>query len=375
MAYSQTRFPLVAVAPDTLIGQRCEAKTGRYDAFKLDYLFWDSDVAKWIEGAFYYLEENFLPEVDAAVKELVEMIRRAQQQDGYLNTHYTVLYNAGHLIEAVLAHHHVYKNNHLMEPILEYVDLFCDTFGPGKDQIHGYPGHPEIELALLRLHERTGNARHFELAATEEYRGFGIDYFLPHGTDERGCYAETCRDLRSAFFSTDITVNLYVSSTLDFSVGQGKGKGKVEQDSMWPWVGDIKFKITSSIKSISLKLRIPGWASSHSVAQNPAVGQNTICLVRGPVVYCVEDVDNPWVRDHFKGTFVDPKVKLTEETMKDDKTGDEYIRLTLEDGARGLDLSEVSAAPSMDVDELEEQMKKSKEISTLHVVPYYFRAN
>jgi len=51
-----------------------------------------------------------------------------------------------------------------MEPILKYVELLCNTFGPGKDQIHGYPGHPEIELALLRLHAKTGNAKHFELA-------------------------------------------------------------------------------------------------------------------------------------------------------------------------------------------------------------------
>lgn len=25
-----------------------------------------------------------------------------------------------------------------------------------------------------------------------------------------------------------------------------------------------------------------------------------LSLVRGPIVYCVEDVDNPWVMDHFK---------------------------------------------------------------------------
>lgn len=51
-----------------------------------------------------------------------------------------------------------------MEPILKYVDLLSKTFGPGEDQSHGYPGHPEIELALLRLSERTGNAKHLALA-------------------------------------------------------------------------------------------------------------------------------------------------------------------------------------------------------------------
>jgi DUF1680 family protein len=51
-----------------------------------------------------------------------------------------------------------------MEPIVKYVELLHQTFGPGPDQRHGYPGHPEIELALLRLYERTKNAKHLDLA-------------------------------------------------------------------------------------------------------------------------------------------------------------------------------------------------------------------
>lgn len=82
-------------------------QTGRYDAFKLKWkpiygeppdawpvpkhLFWDSDIAKWLEGACYFLKTNENAEVDAAVKELTDMIRSAQQPDGYINIHYTVV--------------------------------------------------------------------------------------------------------------------------------------------------------------------------------------------------------------------------------------------------------------------------------------------
>jgi DUF1680 family protein len=84
-------------------------ETGRYDAFKLEWhdsysdkpnvwpvpnhLFWDSDVAKWLEGACYFLmtEEGENEEIDVAVKELVQMIRGAQGEDGYLNIHFTVV--------------------------------------------------------------------------------------------------------------------------------------------------------------------------------------------------------------------------------------------------------------------------------------------
>ena len=83
-------------------------KTGRYDAFKLKWhptydknvgiawpvtlhLFWDSDIAKWIESACYFLYEKDDADVDAAVKELVEMISTAQREDGYLNINYQVV--------------------------------------------------------------------------------------------------------------------------------------------------------------------------------------------------------------------------------------------------------------------------------------------
>lgn len=36
------------------------------------------------------------------------------------------------------------------------------VFGPGPDQLHGYPGHPELELAVLRLYSITRDPRHLE---------------------------------------------------------------------------------------------------------------------------------------------------------------------------------------------------------------------
>jgi uncharacterized protein len=86
-------------------------------------------------------------------------------------------YNAGHLIEAALAHRLVYKNDDLLEPIVKYVNLFAETFGPLPKK-PGYPGHPEIELALLRLYEVTKDQRHFDLAKffiTERGNPQGID--------------------------------------------------------------------------------------------------------------------------------------------------------------------------------------------------------
>ncbi|KAI5296288.1 hypothetical protein KEM52_004482 [Ascosphaera acerosa] len=189
-------------------------KTGRYDAFDLkwqpvydqtptvwpvtNHQFWDSDVAKWIESACYFLEEFDDIETQRAVEDLVEKIRKAQQPDGYINIHFTVvepekrftnlrdlheLYNAGHLIEAALIHEQHFKNGRLLEPIVTYVHLLYKVFGPGEDQIHGYPGHPEIELALIRLWRATNDEAALALA-----RYFITERGNPRGVDGRHFY-------------------------------------------------------------------------------------------------------------------------------------------------------------------------------------------
>lgn len=120
MSHPQTDFGLTTFTGPSLLSSRRGTvshttlftqlerikETGRYDCFKLQWhpiyedkslwpvplhLFWDSDIAKWIEGACYFLQECYDARIDAAVQELVGMIRSAQQEDGFLNIHYTVV--------------------------------------------------------------------------------------------------------------------------------------------------------------------------------------------------------------------------------------------------------------------------------------------
>lgn len=73
-------------------------------------------------------------------------------------------YNAGHLLEAALAHHRHYRNNDFLDVMVKYVHLMHATFGPGPGQRRAYPGHPELELALLRLYRATGDTKAYDLA-------------------------------------------------------------------------------------------------------------------------------------------------------------------------------------------------------------------
>ncbi len=53
----------------------------------------------------------------------------------------------------------------------------------------------KYQKALQRLWNNTVDCKMYltgGIGAIEQWEGFGIDYFLPQGTDEGGCYSETC---------------------------------------------------------------------------------------------------------------------------------------------------------------------------------------
>ena len=49
-------------------------------------VFQDSDVAKWLEGVAYALEVRPDAELEERADKVIEIIEKAQQDDGYLNT-------------------------------------------------------------------------------------------------------------------------------------------------------------------------------------------------------------------------------------------------------------------------------------------------
>ena len=167
-------------------------RTGKCDGEFYGMVFQDSDVAKWLEGAAYSLAQQPDMELEKRCDEIIDLIGQAQHEDGYLNTYFTVkepdrrwtnlheaheLYCAGHMIEAAVAYAECTGKTRLLEIMRGMADHIYQHFI--VEGAEGYPGHPEIELALMRLYRCTGEEKYKELALHFiNVRGVNSDYFI-----------------------------------------------------------------------------------------------------------------------------------------------------------------------------------------------------
>ena len=179
-------------------------ETGRITAFKFGFpekdpvqphIFWDSDVAKWMEGAAYVLQRESNPDLEAKVDEIVDDIEKNQGEDGYFNIFFTVvqpenrwkcrdwheLYCAGHLMEAAVAYAEATGKTKFLTCMEKYADYINRVFIEEKSAGFRTPGHEEIELALVRMYRYTGKQKYLDMA----------NYFLT----ARGAVEEDYNDL------------------------------------------------------------------------------------------------------------------------------------------------------------------------------------
>lgn len=163
------------------------SETGRFSAFKMDWkqgmpnkphYFWDSDVAKWLESVAYLTMKQREPELEAIVDEVVDDIERGRMADGYFNIYFQLfepenrfkkrgcheLYCAGHLIEAAIAYDKATGKSKFLSVMKEYTALIKRIFMDEQSAGFDSPGHEEIELALVKLYDYTGDRQYLELA-------------------------------------------------------------------------------------------------------------------------------------------------------------------------------------------------------------------
>ncbi len=163
------------------------SETGRIKAFCFDYKkdedfkihhFWDSDVAKWMEGAAYLIGKGY-DEFTERMEYLIDGIEKNQMEDGYFNSFYQYpgkiggrftdrnmheLYCAGHLMEAACAYFEATGKDRFLHLMERYANLIDEIFIKEKSAFFATPGHEEIELALVKMYKTTGNEKYLDMA-------------------------------------------------------------------------------------------------------------------------------------------------------------------------------------------------------------------
>ena len=180
------------------------------------WIFQDSDLAKWIEAAAYCLARRPNPALEADLDQLIDIIGKAQEEDGYLNTYFTLghqekrwtdlqeaheLYCAGHMMEAAVAYFQATGKNSLLQIMQKNADCIDSVFGKGKRR--GYPGHPEVELALVRLYEATQDTKYLNLA----------QYFIDERGTEPNFFAEEKKARGWSVWNANPADTAYTQST------------------------------------------------------------------------------------------------------------------------------------------------------------------
>ncbi|HBE14606.1 MAG TPA: hypothetical protein DCY74_10590 [Clostridiales bacterium] len=168
-------------------------ETGRIGAFRCDWkegmdnkphYYWDSDVAKWMESVAYIIRKYPNQELEEAVETLIDQIEKNQGADGYFNIYFTVvmpekrfsnrdwheLYCAGHLIEAAVAWYETTGRDRFLHMMCRYADYIEKVFIIDGSAGYVTPGHEEIELALVKLYDVTGEKRYIKM----------VQFFLDH---------------------------------------------------------------------------------------------------------------------------------------------------------------------------------------------------
>lgn len=241
-------------------------------------VFQDSDVAKWLEGVAYALAVRPDGKLEKRADEVIDIIEKAQQSDGYLDTYFIIkepdkrwqnlhecheLYCAGHMMEAAVAYYEATGKDKLLNVVCRLADHIVDRFGEGKER--GIPGHQEVEIGLMKLYRATQNEAYKEMARFFlEERGKNPDYFyeekLKRGWQHWGQYNTdeldvTYNQAHTTIYQQDEAVGHAVraaymyTAMADLAGEDGDGKLYGACRRLWDNIVEQKMYLTGGIGS------------------------------------------------------------------------------------------------------------------------------
>ncbi|MCE7742830.1 MAG: hypothetical protein GOP50_10285 [Candidatus Heimdallarchaeota archaeon] len=147
------------------------------DKFREGYFYVDSDAHKWAEAAATILQSQENKKLHAILTKYLDLLISAQKQDGYIFTYNQIhfpkerwinhqieheLYILGHLIEASIIAYKITKSESYLKLGTKAADLLVKEFCNTSPEFT--PGHPEIEIALIKLYRFTKEEKYLALA-------------------------------------------------------------------------------------------------------------------------------------------------------------------------------------------------------------------
>jgi hypothetical protein len=153
----------------------------------------DAWVYKWIEAAACVYADTEDPVLLRQMDELIAIIARAQQPDGYLATQNIVrnrprfeqpnhheVYVMGHLLTAAAVHHRMTGKDNLLNVARKTGDFLAARFEARNPEMAHFPFNPSVIMGAVELYRATGEPRYLELANTViDMRGA-----FPGGSDQ-----------------------------------------------------------------------------------------------------------------------------------------------------------------------------------------------
>ncbi len=152
---------------------------GDIEGRHLGMVFQDEGLFKWIESASYSLAQKPDEQIKKWVDYTIDLVERAQQEDGYLLTYFMLncpdkefknllesheLLCLGNILEAGVAHYEATNETRLLNVAIRLADFLYHYFLEEPEHFMLVGGHPGVELGLIKMYRTTKNEKYLELA-------------------------------------------------------------------------------------------------------------------------------------------------------------------------------------------------------------------
>jgi len=221
--------------------------------------FNDSDLYKVIEGAGYCLKNHPDAELEKYVDGVIDKIAAAQWEDGYLYTFYSLprrqpekrwtdigakheLYCAGHFFEGAVAYYQATGKRKVLDVAIRLADHIDSVFGPDKKR--DVPGHEEIEIALVKLYNLTGDKKYLILS-----KFFLDERGRANGRKLQGIYSQDVKPLveQSEPIGHAVRAGYLYAGMADVAALTGDSGFANTLDRIWGNVASKKLYLTGGI--------------------------------------------------------------------------------------------------------------------------------